>query len=193
MPRVYPRTTTGHIEPGLHIYDWEVLAETRVKGRLSFSCKCKCGTLKVIAASHLASGASKRCRRCSQRKQASPLYQGYEEIYPRSWKKLQADAVDRNLNFTVTIEEAWRLFLAQGRRCALTGVSIEHPKAHSERHLATASFDRIDSSKGYASGNVQWVHKDVNRMKNNLNEVRFVEICRQVVAHAAQRDLRVAV
>ncbi len=164
-----------------------------MKGRLSFSCKCKCGALKVIFASHLASGASKRCRRCSQRKQASPLYRGYEEIYPRYWKKLQADAVIRSLEFTTTVEEAWQLFLTQNRRCALTNMTIEHPKAHSERHLATASFDRIDSSKGYVPGNVQWVHKDVNRMKNNLNEARFVELCRQVADHAMQSILRIAV
>ena len=33
----------------------------------------------------------------------------------------------------------------------------------------TASLDRIDSTKGYVPGNIQWVHKDINRIKNKFS------------------------
>lgn len=45
----------------------------------------------------------------------------------------------------------------------------------------TASLDRIDSSKGYIPGNVQWVHKDVNKMKLALSEKRLLELCTLIV------------
>jgi len=35
--------------------------------------------------------------------------------------------------------------------------------------IQTASPDRIDSTKGYATDNFQWVHKRINRMKNILS------------------------
>ena len=40
----------------------------------------------------------------------------------------------------------------------------------------TASLDRIDPTKGYIEGNIQWVHKDVNRMKMDFTETRFLEL-----------------
>lgn len=45
----------------------------------------------------------------------------------------------------------------------------------------TASLDRIDSSKGYIKGNIQWVHKDINKMKNNYNQAYFINLCALVV------------
>lgn len=47
----------------------------------------------------------------------------------------------------------------------------------------TASLDRIDSSKGYVVGNVQWVHKDVNTVKWDLTLDNFFRVCKMVVEH----------
>ena len=44
----------------------------------------------------------------------------------------------------------------------------------------TASLDRIDSTKGYIEGNVQWVDKIVNAMKWNIPEKYFIEICKTI-------------
>jgi hypothetical protein len=44
----------------------------------------------------------------------------------------------------------------------------------------TASLDRIDSSKGYFKGNVQWIHKDLNVMKMDLTEEKFIDYCKLV-------------
>jgi len=41
----------------------------------------------------------------------------------------------------------------------------------------TASLDRINNDLGYIEGNVQWVHKDVNRMKWAFTQDRFLELC----------------
>ena len=45
----------------------------------------------------------------------------------------------------------------------------------------TASLDRIDSKLGYTSNNIQWVHKDLNYMKSDLDQSVFIEWCRKVV------------
>jgi hypothetical protein len=45
---------------------------------------------------------------------------------------------------------------------------------------STASIDRIDSSKGYILGNIQWVHKDVNFMKRTYSQEYFVKMCKLI-------------
>ena len=47
----------------------------------------------------------------------------------------------------------------------------------------TASFDRIDNSKGYEVGNIQWVHKEINMMRGTLSVDRFIELCEFVVSN----------
>jgi hypothetical protein len=51
----------------------------------------------------------------------------------------------------------------------------------------TASLDRIDSSKGYIEGNLQWVHKDVNIMKMDLSQVEFIDYCVKVALYSGDK------
>ena len=44
----------------------------------------------------------------------------------------------------------------------------------------TASLDRIDSSRGYDADNIQWVHKDINWMKQDFSQSEFIAYCRRV-------------
>jgi hypothetical protein len=75
---------------------------------------------------------------------------------------------------------AWKRFLQQDRKCALTGLplTINYSRLTGDPH--TASLDRIDSSKGYVRGNIQWIHKDVNMMKRIYDQGYFIEMCRLV-------------
>lgn len=82
----------------------------------------------------------------------------------------------------------WELFLKQDRKCALSGVPLSFEGKTMENRYAstskkTASLDRIDSTKGYIKGNVQWVHKIVNLMKQTTNQDEFIEWCRKVAEH----------
>jgi hypothetical protein len=104
------------------------------------------------------------------------LFKGHEELSGDYWSKLKRGARVRNIEFEISIYFAWKLFLKQERLCALTGWEIHlSPSA-----TKTASLDRIDSSKDYTQNNVQWVHKDVNRAKQNFSQNRFVAICEAV-------------
>jgi hypothetical protein len=42
--------------------------------------------------------------------------------------------------------------------------------------ITSASLDRIDSSKGYIKGNIQWVSRAVNYMKNDMSENDLLRI-----------------
>lgn len=55
----------------------------------------------------------------------------------------------------------------------------------SKSELSDKSLDRIDSKKGYVVGNVQWVHKDINRMKNTFPQDYFIQVCKQIAAKVA--------
>jgi hypothetical protein len=89
----------------------------------------------------------------------------------------------RGYAFKVTIEEAWALFLTQDRKCALSGVSLKIDPSDMRAGATTASLDRIDSRKGYISGNVQWVHVSINLMKQTLTVAEFVAWCSCVATH----------
>lgn len=84
------------------------------------------------------------------------------------------------LGVTVTIQYAWELFLKQGKKCALSNVDLVISSKSNEN---TASIDRIDSNIGYHPDNIQWVHKDVNRMKSVYSEKYFIEMCKKIAEY----------
>jgi hypothetical protein len=65
------------------------------------------------------------------------------------------------------LKEIWE---KQNGICPYTGLKMELPKNtknHSKKSLKKASLDRIDSSKGYIKGNVEFVCMAINLAKNN--------------------------
>lgn len=94
------------------------------------------------------------------------------------WNRYIEGAKARGYAFEITIEHAWELFLAQDRRCALSGEPIAFGSlAPRAPNPPTASLDRIDPDVGYIAGNVQWVHKTINLMRNTLSIRDFVAWC----------------
>ena len=77
----------------------------------------------------------------------------------------------------LTREDLDKLFESQNRKCVYTKYDLYFGN---NRIRGTASLDRIDSSKGYVDGNVQWVHKDVNTIKWDLSHDKFLEICKLI-------------
>lgn len=166
---------TGKIFGELTVLDLDTSRQTRP----FWYCKCSCGNKKSIAAKHLKSGAVKTCR-ASIHKVGSlnPNWNGYQEIGQKHWSLIQRNAALRNLPVTITLEDIWTLFLEQNRKCALSNVEI------SLVGKRTASLDRIDSSKGYVQGNVQWVHKTVNKMKMEMSQEIFIKFCKKIAKNA---------
>lgn len=115
---------------------------------------------------------------------ASPHWKGHGEISAAYWRRhLLTNAAKRKRQITITKEYMWELFLAQNRACALTGWPLAFSSNFGEQ---TASIDRIDSAKDYVPGNVRWVHKDVNRARQEFTDQYFVELCTAVTCTAQQ-------
>ena len=95
---------------------------------------------------------------------------------------VKAHARQRHIPFKIEIKETWDLFIEQGGRCTLTGVPLTLHPSHLNKGANTASLDRIDSTKGYVKGNIQWVHKVINFMKSSLSDAEFIRWC-ELVAH----------
>ena len=95
-----------------------------------------------------------------------------------AFNRIKSSAVRRNIPFDISIRFLWELFLQQHQNCSLTGEPLKFDVRVKHQ---TASLDRIDSSKGYIVGNVQWVHKDINNMKQSLSQAQFIEWCKKVV------------
>lgn len=103
---------------------------------------------------------------------------GYEGIPGYYWKRIKRSALVRDIEFSINIEDMWELFLKQNKKCALSGIPISF--GPSSCHSTTASLDRIDNKKGYIINNVQWVHKDINIMKNIFDNDYFIECCKKI-------------
>ena len=87
----------------------------------------------------------------------------------RVFNKFKKSAFSRGLEWAVSKEYLFSLF---DGKCALTGWDI-----NLTYDAGNASLDRIDSSKGYVVGNVQWVHSMVNMCKNKYPEQDFIKMC----------------
>lgn len=161
--------------------------------KTTWKCRCDCGGSAVVRNDCLVSGATRSCG-ClqNQKGRQNPRWKGCGEISGRVWNKLQADAKRRGLLFTLKIDDAWRLFLAQERRCALTGLYL-HFSSRGFPADGNASLDRIDSTFGYTLDNVQWVEKRINFMKQALSQDEFQSLCAAVVSTAARKSSKLEV
>ena len=107
----------------------------------------------------------------------------HHEITGKYWANLKHGAKARNLVFNITIDYAWQLFLDQNRKCALSGLDLVFYQPGNKFTDTTASLDRIDSSKGYIIGNIQWVYKKINYLKMNMPQEEFIQLCKLVANH----------
>lgn len=106
---------------------------------------------------------------------------------------LRAKAKERNLEFSVSKEYLWNLFLKQNKKCALSGVDLvisnkligtNTSGKRIDRTEHTASLDRIDNTKGYVENNLQWVHKILNGMRRQYSIEEYIKWCTLVANHA---------
>jgi len=120
----------------------------------------------------------KECKGCSNKKPENNAHKGWIKGVLRSSfvRKYQAQAYIRGLEWDVTPEYLANTLIEQDFKCVLTGWNIDAMKVNKN----TASLDRIDSSKGYVEGNVQWVHKMINMSKQQYSQEEFIDMCKSV-------------
>jgi len=162
-------------------------------GHIKWLCRCDCGAESEVFGTHLVRGTTTSCG-CDRVRHGSRHVQwaGHGEISGEYFSQIRRSAEGLKgrrtvVPFNVTLELLWELFLDQDRRCALTRIPLVfRQRTHDEPQ--TASLDRIDSSKGYVDGNVQWLHKDVNKMKGSFDQTHFITMCKLISGGSCEID-----
>lgn len=163
-------------------------------GQYFWISNCECGSEHRCLGTSLVTGQTTRCGNCTKKRWLDQNHLRATSVGDLTSAWWSTRVVKRasgynNSNFlkgrkktyelTITMQEAWELFQKQQSRCALSGLPLDFPKDRNP-HGGTASLDRIDSKKGYTAGNVQWVHKDINRLKNTFDQDHFTSLCKTV-------------
>lgn len=87
---------------------------------------------------------------------------------------------NRYKNFNLTLEYLKELWEQQKGICPYTGLKLQlatYTKNHNNP-IYTASLDRIDSSKGYEIGNVQFISTAINYMKHTMSHEDTINLCK---------------
>ena len=101
---------------------------------------------------------------------------------PTAWfTKFKTSAKERNIKFSLSIEEVLEVLKDQDYKCALSGQDISFKTQRGKIHRA--SIDRIDSSKGYFKENIQVVDKDINKMKLDHGQEYFIQLCKKIAEY----------
>ena len=163
---------------GKTINEWYVIKPVHVKDNWLWLCKCSCGNEKVVRHTDLINGKTKKCHK--DKGPSSKNYKGTKEISGTYINRIKKGAKSRSLAFTVTKEDLHNLAEKQKFCCALTGEKLIFPYYRLTADKHNASLDRIDSSKGYIVGNVQWITIDANLGKQQLSQSEFINLCMKV-------------
>ncbi len=121
--------------------------------------------------------------RCQCRKTINGAYnyRGKGNISSIYFNRVKERAIYRGIKFEVSQEEILDKYNQQKGKCALSGLDIIIQRNYKKYKEMTASLDRIDSNKDYTIDNIQWVHKDINKMKNHFSEEYFIKMCKLII------------
>lgn len=89
----------------------------------------------------------------------------------------KARATKAGLDYNITPQYLYQLYVLQNGKCAITGFQLSTTK----QDLNVLSLDQIEAGKGYVVGNVQWVTWAVNRAKGDCPKEYFLQMCKAVL------------
>lgn len=144
--------------------------------------KVKCNNCDKIYLKSKSTFLKSKCQ-CYKTIKGAYNFKGVGNVSMRYYNRLKRYCKQRGQEFSISLEYLWEIYLSQNGKCALSGIDIpllKNPKTKTQRDAQLASVDRINSSIGYIKGNVQWVHKDVNLMKNKFDQIYFIKMCKKI-------------
>lgn len=107
-------------------------------------------------------------------------YKYGQENRGRSPEKLIQDLLNKKQRKNLPLQYMIDLFYEQNGRCAISGIKLTHITGKGKIQT-NISIDKIDPSKGYEIGNVQFVCFIVNIMKHTLNREDLLFWCRVIL------------
>lgn len=82
-------------------------------------------------------------------------------------------------DYDITLEDLLEQWEKQDGICIYSGVKLNHPK-DGGTNLTKASLDRIDSSKGYIKGNIQFISITCNHAKSDMSHEQMLNFCEMI-------------
>ena len=148
-------------------------------------CECECGKIKSYDYYSIIKGYVKSCGCYHKDNVKNYNWSGYKKIPGRYWNLFLSGVKRRNIKFDITIEYAWLIYEKQDRKCKLSNLPIEFETKNNKIKkfkikTFQASLDRIDNKIGYVEGNIQWIVKEINYMKNKIKEDKFINLCKLI-------------
>lgn len=178
---------------GSKLNSWTITGPVIMDGEAKVHVTCDCGYSATVSCYAVVKGTSKGCIKCDQKKRvgnSNYTWRGFKEVPGSFVQRYKRRCREKNWEWAITLEDLHRLYIEQGKKCALTGLDISFDNLFvdtKQGYSCTASLDRIDSKKEYTLDNIQIVHKDVNIMKNYYPQDYFIEICKLIVKNVCER------
>jgi len=94
-------------------------------------------------------------------------------------KSINSRHGSKGLDVNITVEDLKSQWELQNGLCKFSGVELilsTHSKIIKDP-IHSASVDRIDSKMGYVKGNIVWVSRSINYMKNEMSDELVWELC----------------
>jgi hypothetical protein len=177
--------------------NWKVVSfNNTFDGKAFWNCECECGNKQILKTIELSNKRNnvKRCKKCIK---FNSNYKGGEYITGTEFKNLRYGAKNRNLEFSITIQDIENLYEQQNKKCSFTGKNLffdstvrngDQTKIGDLKIIrGNASVDRINSSKGYTLDNIQIVDKDINMAKQTKSDEDFIKMCCEVADYARNK------
>lgn len=96
------------------------------------------------------------------------------------------NAKKRFKEFNLTLVDLKRIWDQQKGICPYTGLKLKLPTGCNHDNVwYRASLDRIDSSKGYVIGNIQFVSTPINYMKNIMSDLETKQYLKLISSYAS--------
>jgi len=163
----------GNVYGDYIVLDAEI--QRQKNGAIQFPVQCRCGKKTFCTKQELETGKRNRCDSCGKKKRFG---ERIDDISINFFHNYKRNALSRGIEFTITLQYVADLYKTQKEKCAISGIDIDIKGTPWKGQ--TGSLDRIDPTKGYIEGNVQWVHKLVNELKWDLQPKEFFTIIKQI-------------
>lgn len=164
----------------------QLVAKTYIwgkRGQTYWECDCDCGKTVRVMRNSLTTGKRTDCGTHKKSPKDSHKWKGIDDIPGTFFNKLKRHAKRRGIKNTVSNQYIVDTLYAQNNKCALSGDEIWF-----DGLLTNGSIDRIDSSKGYEEGNIQWVTINVNFAKQRLSNKDFIELCQKIANYQKEKE-----
>lgn len=153
------------------------LAGKDLSGKITWDCICDCGNVKTVRGYHL---KRQQVTSCGCSSNALPHGMAALNIKIRQYK---SNAKNNQRIYTLTRDEAHRLFTQQCHYCGSIPRKAQKPKNSKRGFYEYNGIDRIDNDKGYTSDNVITCCYICNRAKRELTYKEFVLYLQDIYEH----------